>query len=144
MSREEENKAVVRRFIEELQNKHNPDVIDEIFSPNFVNHSGGVSTIPGMEHMTDFASIKEQDRFYWTAFPDQHTTVDHMIAEGDKVVTMKTFQFTHGGEFMGIAPTGRKVTIQAIDILRIKDGKIVEHWAVFDMWGLMQQLGAVK
>ncbi len=140
----EENKAVVHRFIEELQNRHDPGVIDELFSRDFVNHSGGVTTIPGLAKTTDFEGIKEADRFYWAAFPEQHTTVEHMIAEGDKVATMKTFEAVHKGEFMGIPPTGKKVTISAVDILRIRDGKIAEHWAVFDMWGLMRQLGAVE
>ena len=77
------------------------------------------------------------------AFPKQRVTMRDMAADGDKVWTHKTFETVHEGEFMGIAPTGKTITVDAIDIMRMADGKIVEHWAVQDMWGLMRQLGAV-
>jgi predicted ester cyclase len=66
-----------------------------------------------------------------------------MIAEGDKVATRKTFHGTHRGEFMGISPTGQRVSIELIDIVRIADGKVVEHWSMGDNLGMMQQLGVV-
>ena len=137
------NKAIVRRFVEEFQDQHRVEAVDELVSRDFVNRSGTVRDIPGMERATDFDGMKEIDSMYRKSFPDQHVTIRDMAADGDKVWTYKTFSAVHTGEFMGIAPTGRTVTIDAIDIMRVVDGKIVEHWAVQDVWGLMRQLQAV-
>jgi hypothetical protein len=78
------------------------------------------------------------------AFPDLHIDVEDMIAEGDKVVARVTASGTHQGEFMGIAPTGNRVEFSAIDIARIAEGKIVEHWSNSDQLGMMQQLGVME
>ena len=78
-----------------------------------------------------------------TAFPDMHAHIHDQVAEGDKVVTRKTFHATHKGEFFGIAPTDKEVRFDAIDIMRIDGGKIVEHWGEVDLLSLMQQLGAI-
>ena len=137
------NKAIVRRFVEEFQDQHRVEVVDELVSRDFVNRSGTVRDIPGMERATDFEGMKEIDRMYRKSFPDQRVTIRDMAAYGDKVWTYKTFSAVHTGEFMGIPPTGRTVTIDAIDIMRVVDGKIVELWAVQDVWGLMRQLQAV-
>jgi predicted ester cyclase len=94
-----------------------------------------------MERATDFEGMKEIDRMYRKSFPEQRVTIRDMAAEGDKVWTYKSFSAVHSGEFMGIAPTGKTITIDAIDIMRVANGKIVEHWAVQDVWGLMRQLG---
>ena len=77
------------------------------------------------------------------AFPDSYFTVEDMVAEGDKVATRKTFHGTHQGEFMGIPPTGQQVSTGLIDVVRIVDGKVVEHWSMGDNLGLMQQLGVI-
>lgn len=140
---EEANKAVVRRFVEEFQNRNRVDAVDELVSRDFVNHSGTVRDVPGMERATDFEGMKEIDRMWRQSFPKQHVTIRNMAAEEDKVWTHKTFQTVHDGEFMGIPPTGNTIEVDAIDIMRVSDGKIVEHWAVQDMWGLMRQIGAV-
>jgi steroid delta-isomerase-like uncharacterized protein len=77
------------------------------------------------------------------AFPDFRAVIHDLIAEDDKVVTRKTFDGTHEGELLGIPPTGKEVTIELIDILRVADGKITDHWSVVDQLGLMQQLGVI-
>ncbi len=77
------------------------------------------------------------------AFPDSYFTVEDMVAEGDKVVTRKTFHGTHEGEFMGIPPSGRSVSMGLIDIVRISEGRVVEHWSEGDSFGMMQQLGVI-
>src|SRR6266508_44890 len=77
------------------------------------------------------------------ALPDLHAVIHDQIAEGDKVVTRKTFYGTHRGEFAGVPPTGKEVAIDAIDIVRIANGQVVDHWAVTDVMGFMQQVGAV-
>jgi predicted ester cyclase len=81
---------------------------------------------------------------FYSAYPDLHTTIEDMIAEGDKVVTRLTFGGTHQGTFQGIPPTGKQVTITGIQILRIADSKLVEHRSEFDALGMMQQLGVIS
>lgn len=133
----EENKATVRRFIEEVQNRHDIGALEKLFSPDYTDHSN-ISTLP--------ASLDGTKQFFtmlFTAFPDIHVTLHDQVAEGDKVVTRKTFHGTHRGEFMGIAPTGKKIAVDVIDIFRFAGGKITDHWAVADMLGLKQQLGVV-
>lgn len=133
----EDNKALVRRFVDEVQSKGNTDLIDEICSPEFVNHSAPQG-LPA-----DLEGIKILTTMFKGAFPDSYFTVEDMIAEGDKVVTRKTFHGTHEGEFMGIPPSGRPVNVSLIDVVRISDGRVVEHWSVGDNLGMMQQLGVI-
>jgi predicted ester cyclase len=133
----EDNKALVRRFVDEVQSGGNTDLIDEICSAEFVNHSAP----PGLP--ADREGIKIVTAMFRGAFPDSYFTVEDMIGEGDKVVTRKTFHGTHEGEFMGIPPTGRRVSMGLIDIVRIVDGRVVEHWSMGDNLGMMQQLGVI-
>jgi len=129
----EENKALVRRFVEEVQCQHNLAAIDELLAPDFVDHSS-----PGAEGR---AAARQFFSMMFTAFPDMHFTIRQQIAEGDKVLTYKTFHGTHLGPFMGVAPTGRPVTMDVMDILTVAGGKITEHWTVADFLGMMQQIG---
>ena len=136
-SESERNKTVVRRFVEEVQNKKDPAVFDELNDPEFVN----LSAPPGMP-----ADREGGKMFLWSffsAFPDSRWTVDDMIAEGDRVATKKTFTGTHTGDFGEITATGNRVTLQYVDILRLRDGKIIEHWLCMDQLTFLQQLGAV-
>jgi len=132
----EENKAIVRRFWEEF-NKKNLAVVDELYAANFVFHRAGMEDIRGSEGLKQYLATA------LTAFPDFHYTVEDMVAEGDKVVVRLTGTGTHQGEFQGIAPTGKQVTLTATQVHRLVGGKFVETWAVADMLGLMQQLGAI-
>lgn len=132
----EENKAVIRRFVEEVQTQHNVDRMDQLFGPDFYDH-GSLSTTHTLEEAKQFFTM------VFSAFPDIRAHIHDQVAEGDKVVTRKTFHGTHKGEFMGIPPTGKEVAFDVIDIFRIADGRIAEHWFVGDMMTLMQQLGAV-
>ena len=133
----EDNRALVRRFVDEVQSGGNTELIDEICSPEFVNHSAP----QGLR--ADLEGIKILTTMFKGAFPDSYFTVEDMIAEGDKVVTRKTFHGTHEGEFMGIPPSGRPVNVSLIDVVRISDGRVVEHWSVGDNLGMMQQLGVI-
>ena len=133
----EENKALVRRFVEEVQSAGNIDVVDELCSPEFVNHSAPPGVPPNCE------GVKQLTAMFRRAFPDSYFTVEDMIAEGDKVATHKTFHGTHEGEFMGMPPTGRRVSMELIDIVRISEGRVVEHWSMGDSLGMMQQLGII-
>ena len=131
----EDNKALVRRFVDEVQSTGNIDLIDEICSPEFVNHSPP----PGIP--ADCEGIKILTAMFRVAFPDSYFTVEDMVAERDKIATRKTFHGTHEGEFMGIPPSGRSVSMGLIDIVRISEGRVVEHWSEGDSLGMMQQLG---
>ena len=133
----EENRAIVRRFVEEVQSGGNIDAIDELCSPEFINHTAP----PGVP--SNCEGIKQVMAMFRQAFPDSYFTVEDMVAEGDKVATRKTFRGTHQGEFMGIPPSGQQVSIGLIDIVRISHGKVVEHWAIGDNLGMMQQLGVI-
>jgi steroid delta-isomerase-like uncharacterized protein len=131
----EEMKAIVRRFVDEVQTAHKIEVMDDLLSGDFVDHAAG-SRPPYLE------SAKGLFAMLFTAFPDLRATIEEQAVDGDKVWTRKKFQGTHLGPFMGLPPSGKPFSFEAIEILRIADGKIVEHWAVSDMLGLMQQIGA--
>src|SRR5712692_3968146 len=117
----EDNKANARRFIEEVWNQGNLAVIDEITSPNYVDHDPAM-TVQGIEGLKQFVSM------YLTAYPDTHFTIEDQIAEGDTVVTRWTARGTHKGPLMGIPPTGKQVTVTGITIDRFANGKGVESW----------------
>jgi steroid delta-isomerase-like uncharacterized protein len=129
----ETNKAIALRD-EELWNTGNLAIADEIFATDFVNHD------PGLPNVVDLESYKAFIVVCFTSFPDFQTTVEDMVAEGDKVVTRRTVTATHQGEFSGIPPTGRQVTWTGMTIYRVANGKIVEAWWAYDALGLMQQL----
>ncbi|MFQ5901607.1 MAG: ester cyclase [Thermodesulfobacteriota bacterium] len=134
----EENKAIMRRWYEEVLNKGNLAVVDELIATDCVDHNPLAPELPaGLE------GVKQGFTMFRTAFPDVRVTVEDMIAEGDKVVSRLTLRGTHKGEFMGIAPAGKQVTVASIDIVRIAGGKMVEHWDVIDELSMMQQLGVV-
>ena len=133
----EKNKALVRRFIEEVQSQHKLTAVDEIMDPNMIDHAAQPSSLNSVETFKKFFAG------FIAAFPDVKAVIHNQVAEGDKVVTHKTFHGTHKGEFMGIPPTGKKVAIEVIDIFRIAGGKFAEHWAVVDMMSVMQQLGVL-
>jgi predicted ester cyclase len=133
----EDNKAVVRRFYEEVMNKKNLAAIDEFIDPHGIDHALPPGMPGGIEGSKQFIGM------YLAAFPDLHFTVEDMIAEGDRVVSRLTTRGTHKGALMGIPPTGKQVTITGIDINRIVGGKSVEHWLEMDTMGMMQQLGII-
>lgn len=134
----EQNKALVREMMEEVFNRGNMSRLDEFMAPDFVEHEELPPGIPpGRE------GVKQLPTMLHSAFPDFKVTIDDMVAEGDKVVIRQTWSGTHKGEFMGVPPTGKNVSFQVIDIIRVAGGKVVEHWGQMDNMGLMQQLGAI-
>lgn len=132
----EENKALVRRVIEEAWNKGNLAVIDELLSPDYAVEVASPGS-PGRE------GYRQAVTMFRAAFPDLRFSIADMVAEGDKVVVRATIRGTHKGEYLGIGPTGKQVTLTAISIRRLQGGKIVEEWVEADMMGLMQQMGVV-
>ncbi len=133
----EENKAIIRRSVEEFWNKGNIAAIDEFYASNYVGHD------PSKLHAGNLEEFKGSAMAVFAGFPDLQVTIEDMVAEGDRVVKHWTARGTHQGEFMGIAPTGKQITITGMDIYRIAGNKIEECWSNSDSLGMMQQLGVV-
>lgn len=132
------NKALCLTFLDEVHNKHNLDAIDTYVSKDVVSHD----PMPGQRPGSD--GVKDTMELFHKAFPDKHITVNDSMAEGNKVMVKLTCFGTHSGEFMGMPATGNPIEYEEVLIFRLKDGKIVEHWAVADALSLMQQTGAVR
>jgi steroid delta-isomerase-like uncharacterized protein len=133
----EENKALTRRFYEEIYNQRHLAVIEELTAPEAFSHEAPPGTAEGPE------GVRQVMHMLASAFPDLRMTVEDLIAEGDKVVARTTLSGTHQGVFLGIRPTGKQFTERQIHILRFTDGKLTEHWAVRDDLRMMQQLGVI-
>jgi steroid delta-isomerase-like uncharacterized protein len=131
----EQNKAIVRHFVEEAQSHGRLNAIDEFMAPDFVDHCAPAGIPDSRE------GVKMQFTMLRTAFPDMKAVIHEQIAENGRVATRKSLRGTHLGDFLGIAPTGKEVSIEVIDILRLADGKIYEHWNTVDLLGLLVQLG---
>ena len=133
----DDNRSLTQRFYAEVWNKGNLDAVDDIMTGDFVDHAAPPGFPSGPE------GAKQVFTMYRTAFPDFRLSLEDLIAEGDKVVARWVTHGTHQGELMGIPPTGKPVTVTGIDLFRFAGGKIAEHWAEFDMMGMMQQLGVI-
>ena len=134
----EENKTIVRRLFEELWNKGNLSVADNLFTPNYDHHD---PSTPDFGRGPE--SEKKRATLYRTAFPDVRLTIEDIIAEGETVMTRWSCRGTHKGDLRGIAPTGKQINISGVTIARLANGKFVEGWVNWDALGLMQQLGVV-
>jgi steroid delta-isomerase-like uncharacterized protein len=136
----EENKALVRRSIEEGWNEGNLAVFDEIVAPDFINHDPAEPAVRTREDYKQWIAENRRE------FPDFHVTIEDMIAEGDKVVLRCTFYGTHTGDIttpMSIPATGKQVAVSSITIDRFAGGKAVEIWQLTDMLGFYQQIGVI-
>jgi steroid delta-isomerase-like uncharacterized protein len=133
----EENKAIVLRLLEQGFNANDPAVFDELLADDFVNHD------PSQPDATDREGLKR----FWSAlchaFPDQHTAVEDLVGEGDRVVKRAIWRGTQSGELLGIPPTGKQATMSTISIYRLADGKVRDMWWAYDSLGLLRQLGAL-
>jgi steroid delta-isomerase-like uncharacterized protein len=125
----EQNKAIVRRFFE--------GHAVELLAPDLVVHIPGAPAPLNREAFLQVLSMHD------TAFSDGHTVIEDQIAEGDKVATRITWRGIHSGSYQGLPPTGKQIAMSATVVQRIKEGKIVEHWPLFDLLGMMQQLGLI-
>lgn len=130
----DDNKALVQRFFEEVVNQRNLTALDQFVAPGGINH-----TVPaGMpQDANQFLGL------YLNAIPDGKVTVEDLMADGDRVVARVSFSGTHQGAFRGIHPTGKQITVMGINIFRIANGKLVEHWGLTDRLSVLQQLGVV-
>ncbi len=132
----EESKALVRRFVA-AADRSDFEEATRCLSPDVTVHIGGM---PGP---LDLASFFQFGQAWHSAFPDEETTFEDQIGEGDKVVSRMTSRATHVGELMGIPPTGNRITVTGTWIDRVVEGKIAERWGQVDMLGVMQQLDAI-
>jgi predicted ester cyclase len=135
---ESRNTRLVDAFIQELFSKGDLEAVDRHLDPGFVNHDPPFAGAPaGPEGMRQAAVM------FRAAMPDWHSEVHQFVAEGDTVVERFTAGGTHRGELMGVAPTGRTITLAGINIFRIEGERIVERWGRLDELGLLRQLGLV-
>jgi len=128
-------KSIVRQYLESLYNRGEAEAADAIIDPDVVFHEPS-QAIHGRE------ALKARAVTFRTAFPDLRVEIDDVLAEDDRVATRWTLHGTHGGEFAGLAATGKSVYVSGITIWRIAGGKIREAWSHYDARGLMQKLGA--
>jgi predicted ester cyclase len=134
----EENKALVRRYIEVVWNERNAAALEEFLAPHYKRYVSATAAPLSGEGQ------RQRVTGFHTAFPDIYFTIEDLFAEEDRVVFRATLRGTHQGSFplsQGVAPTGKQVTISVLDVVRVEDGKFVEHWGGPDAWDLLQQLG---
>jgi predicted ester cyclase len=128
----DQQKAIVRRFFDEVWNQRKLEVIADIFAPTIILNGRPIER-------TALTQIIASRR---TAFPDIHVTVEDQVADGDQVATRRTWRGTQQGTYRGIAPTGKHVTWMQIGMVRFAEGRIVEDWVVADEVSLLEQLAA--
>lgn len=131
-------KEVIRRNTEEVQGGGNYALFDHLFADDFLDHTPQPNSTP------DKAGALKLYKTLRGAFPDFGATIHWQIADGDRVTTYKTYYGTHRGDFLGVAPTGRRVYFETVDVMRVCDGKITEHWGVANLYSLIQQLTVAK
>ena len=130
--------SVYRRLVDEVINGGNVATLDDLASPDFVEHEELPPGIPkNREGVKQFFSL------LGTAFPDTMATIENLVVQGDMVAARLVVTGTHRGDFAGIPPTGKQVSMQVFDLVRVIDGKMTEHWGLSDQLSLLQQLGAI-
>lgn len=132
------NEQIIKKYFNEAWNQGKLEVLDEIIAPNYINHTpGSPNPIPGPEGLKPIiASLRK-------AFPDLKFTIENMVISEEQVAIHCIMYGTHTGDLFGLPPTGKKVKVNQMQIERIKEGKIVEHWRQSDDLGMMKQLGQI-
>ena len=131
-----ENKAVFQQFVDGMNNK-DIDKIEQIMPPDFVDHDQPPGQKPGPQ------GRRETMQMFFDSFPDLKVSINQIVAEGDLVSAAMTTEGTQTGVFMGIPASDKKISITEMHMVRVADGKVVEHWGVTDAMGMMQQLGVM-
>lgn len=133
----EQNKSVVRKFFEEIMNKGNLNLIDELVASNWVNIDSALPPLEGQEGARKLVMI------FRSAFPNMHAEIPDLIADGDRVAAVFSGSATQNGEFMGFPPSGKSVKLNGIGVFRLTDGRLAENRVNVDMLSVLQQIGAV-
>lgn len=133
----DDNEKIAHRFHMDIFQAGKLDVADELFAPDFVAHFPGSDDIHGPE------AVKEWAQAIRTGLPDLKLSHDHTVSQGDHVVIRWTGKGTHKGEMLGVPASGKRVTSTGYDEFRIQSGKIVEMWQIWDLFGFLEQVGAV-
>jgi predicted ester cyclase len=131
------NKDVYSRMVEQVVNQGNFDMVEELFHPDYVDHGAPPGAPGGLE------GVKAVFGMFRAGFPDVRFSVDDMVAQGDIVATLVHGEGTHNGPFMGIPPTGKHAKWRSVGFFRVQNGKIVEHWGIPDLLGLLIQIGVI-
>jgi steroid delta-isomerase-like uncharacterized protein len=131
-----ENRALFQEFVNGMNNK-DVSFVDRLVDLDFVDHDPAPGQAPGLQ------GIKDLMQMFFTAFPDLHVTVNRLVADEDTVAGAVTTVGTQDGDFMGIPKSGMKISITELHMMRIANGKMVEHWGVGDGMTMMQQLGVM-
>jgi predicted ester cyclase len=129
-------KEVVRLNNDEVLGKGNFQLFDELFANDFHDHTPPPGVSP------DKNGVRQLYKVLRTAFPDFYAKVHWQLVDRDFVTTYKTYRGTHQGEFLGVSPTCHEVQFEALDVLRVRHGKLAEHWGVANLFSLVQQLRA--
>jgi steroid delta-isomerase-like uncharacterized protein len=132
-----ENKALVRRYYDEVLTGRDLDLLAQLLDPSFVSHGSAGSRVGAGAYAAAVAATH-------AAFPDLAVTVHDQVAEDDKVVTRWSASGTHTGDFAGVPATGRPVTVTGIHIHRVQHGRLAEHWEELDLLGVLRQLGVLS
>lgn len=132
-----ENKDTVLRFWQEVFNRKKLELIDSVFTDDYVYHGAAGQDVRGKEGLKQCLSV------YFNAFPDLHAEVEDIFGEGEKILSRAMCRGTHKGNLMGMPPTGKQVAIRVICADRLAGGKVAESFELPDLFGMMQQLGAI-
>jgi steroid delta-isomerase-like uncharacterized protein len=135
MTTEEQLKDVYRRIIDAVS-RGDADGLDELMAPDFVDHNPIPNQAPGREGFKEWMAMAR------AAFPDIRGTVEDLVAEGDRIAARTTWRGTHLGEFLGVGPTNKRVSLSAFHLVRFSQDRAVEWWGTADLLGALQQLGA--
>ncbi|KFY49049.1 hypothetical protein V495_00789 [Pseudogymnoascus sp. VKM F-4514 (FW-929)] len=130
--------AIVRQNTEEIQSKGNFTIFDDLWSDDFIDHTPQPGTTP------DKAGVLILYHALHEAFPDFHADIKWQSASGNLVTTFKIYHGTQKGPIFGVPPTGKIVEFETVDVMRVVDNKITEHWGVANLLKMMQQIGAIK
>jgi predicted ester cyclase len=133
----EQNKALVHRVNKEFIEGGNMDTFNQIFAEDFINHTAPAGSPKNRDGVIYFFN-----HLLKPAFPDLKVEIHEMITEGEKVTTRKSFHATHKGEFFGVKPTNKKVVMEVIDIIELRNGKYIGHWGILDLHSLMAQIAS--
>jgi steroid delta-isomerase-like uncharacterized protein len=133
----EDNKEVIRAYVETIFNQQQVDRADELVAADYLDHAALPGQAPGLQ------GARKKWAMYLAGIPDLRVSIEDLVAEGDKVAVRRSYEGTHQGELLGVPPTGKHVQIGGISIFRLAQGKITEQWEQLDRLALMQQLGVL-